>query len=464
MNHHIDRAALVGESCRRVFAERVAKGTSPGAGWAVFLGDTVVAAGGAGVVTPGGESITQHTAFRIASCTKSFTAVAALRLRDRGLLALDAPIDRYLDLGPSRGNEGRIPTVAELLAMAGGLPTDDPWADRQEALGHHEFAELLAGGLRFARAPGATFEYSNTGFAMVGAAIARVSGRPFRELVEQEVLQGGGFGGIGFDTSVAGVDAMALGHRRLDGDWLALPFSDPGAYSPIGGVFASATALAKWAGWLAGAGLAGPDGTVLSAASRREMQEPRTATAVTGSSYAYGLVTDDGPRGRIVSHSGGYPGFGAHMRWHAETGIGVIGLENARYSGAFAAVTAVLNGVLDALRIPEGLPDLWPETIVARDSIESLLRQWDPAIADALFADNVELDEPLERRIVEAAQLVAAVRLAATPVPLDQASPRSTSPANLTWTSPGSAGLLRFEIALTPQDPPRVQTFKVHQV
>lgn len=235
MKHDVDRAHVVGESCRRTFAERVSSGTSPGAGWAVFLGSTVIAAGGAGAVTPGGAPVTADTAFRIASCTKSFTATAALRLRDAGLLDLDAPIDRYVDLGQSSGHDGRIPTVAQLLSMAGGLPTDDPWADRQEALVRKDFAEMVAGGLRFARPPGTAFEYSNTGFALVGAAIERVTDRGFCELVESDLLQHGGFSGIGFDRSVTGVDNVALGHRRLDGEWLALPFSEPGAYSPIGG-------------------------------------------------------------------------------------------------------------------------------------------------------------------------------------------------------------------------------------
>lgn len=465
MNHHLDRAHLIGESCRRSFAGRVARYHSPGAAWAVFVGTTVVAAGGAGVLTPGGAAVTADTAFRIASCTKSFTAATALRLRDRGLLDLDAPIDRYVQLGPSDGNDGNIPTVAELLSMAGGLPTDDPWADRQEALGRKDFADLVAGGLRFARPPGVAFEYSNTGFALVGAAIEQVTGRPFTEIVTSDLLQDGRFDGIGFDTDLTGVDGVAVGHRTLDGAWQALPFSGPGAYSPIGGLFASATGLARWTGWLASAGLDAHDDEVLSAAGRRELWEPRTSTGSPGSQYAYGLVTEDGPRGRIVSHSGGYPGFGAHLRWHAETGIGIVGLENARYSGPSVPVTKLLDELLDALVIPEEVPTLWPETIEARDGVESLLRQWDPAIAAELFSDNVNLDEPMSRRIDELQRHAAAVELRSVPpVPLEQASPRSTSPANLTWTSPGTTGLLRCAISLTPQNPPRVQTLTVARV
>ena len=61
--------------------------------------------------------------------------------------------------------------------------------------------------------------------------------------------------------------------------------------------------------------------------------------------YGFGLFVEEHPvRGRITSHSGGYPGFGSHMRWHPGTGIGVIVLANSTY----AAASTLAAGLLDA--------------------------------------------------------------------------------------------------------------------
>jgi hypothetical protein len=179
--------------------------------------------------------------------------------------------------------------------------------------------------------------------------------------------------------------------------------------------------------------------------------------------YGYGLIIEESRRhGRVIGHSGGYPGFGTHMRWHADSGSGIVALENATYSEPVKAARPALEIILDETILPYALPRLWPETVAARESVESLLRQWDPEIVGKLFADNAELDEPLGRRRESIERLAAAAGVVpGTPLPLLECSPHSLSPAHLSWTVPGSSGSLRCEIRLTPQDPPLVQTLNV---
>src|SRR4051795_1723795 len=107
---------------RRIFAERHASGAAPRLAWGVLAGGELV----------GGEDV--DTAYRIASCTKSFTAAALLLLRDRGVLSLDAPITDFVPQAVLRlpSADSPVPSVRMLMSMSGGLPTDDPWADRQE--------------------------------------------------------------------------------------------------------------------------------------------------------------------------------------------------------------------------------------------------------------------------------------------------------------------------------------------
>ena len=97
------------------------------------------------------------TAFRIASMTKSFAAMAALHLRDAGKLRLDDPVADFLpELRGVRLPTADSPvlTVRHLLTMSTGLPEDNPWGDRQMAVDNAALAKLVAAGLSFSNAPG----------------------------------------------------------------------------------------------------------------------------------------------------------------------------------------------------------------------------------------------------------------------------------------------------------------------
>ena len=162
----------------------------------------------------------------------------------------------------------------------------------------------------------------------------------------------------------------------------------------------------------------------------------------------------------MISHSGGYPGYGAHMRWHPASGIGVVVLENARYSGATLPATQALRLLLDSAADPESAPTLWPETAAAREVVEGLLRSWDDGALAAIAADNVVLDESFALRRAHAERLRDRAGLAPeAPVPpLTGVAARSDSPAHLAWTVLGTRGAIRAEIRMTPVRDPKLQT------
>jgi len=157
-------------------------GGQPGLVYGVVAGGSLVHARGLGERRLGGPAPDAGTVFRIASMTKSFTAAAVLALRDDGALALDDPAEDYVPalrgLRPATADSPRI-SVRHLLTMTAGLPTDDPWGDRQQGMPHAEFAEFLAGGVRFAWAPGTRFDYANLGYAILGAVVAAASGTSY---------------------------------------------------------------------------------------------------------------------------------------------------------------------------------------------------------------------------------------------------------------------------------------------
>jgi serine-type D-Ala-D-Ala carboxypeptidase/endopeptidase len=459
VHYDTSRAALSAPAIDDLLAARVRDGRTPSVAYALVADGRIVHAGGfadqAVSPVPGPD-----TAFRIASCTKSFTAVAMLQQRDAGRLDLDAPVSEYLRLTTV---PAASPTVAQLASMAAGFPTDDPWGDRQESLPLDVFDGMAAAGFRLIDAPGARFEYSNLGYALLGRVIERVSGRRYLDLVREDVLAPLGLTGIAYDRNVAAPDGIATGFARFGGRWEPQPFAEPGAFSPIGGIFATPRSLAGWVLWLADAWRPDASDAVLSAASRREAQTARMPIDGAGS-YGYGLFLDEHPRhGLLVSHSGGYPGYGAHMRWHAGTGIGVVVLENGRYSGAAVPAATALELVLDQVGSPETVPEVWPETLAARETVERLLRRWDEEAAEALFAENIVLDETIERRRARIEDLSARAGLAsdAPVLPLERAAPSSRTRAQLAWTVPGATGALRVEIRLTPELHPTVQTLTV---
>src|SRR5215211_4270632 len=119
----------------RIFAASAASEKIPGMIWGVVIDGRLAHVGSSGVRerTSGGK-IANDTAFRIASMTKSFTALAILKLRDEGKLSLEDPVSRWIpefarmelptrDSAPIR--------LKELLTHGAGFPEDNPWGDQQ---------------------------------------------------------------------------------------------------------------------------------------------------------------------------------------------------------------------------------------------------------------------------------------------------------------------------------------------
>jgi CubicO group peptidase (beta-lactamase class C family) len=474
-----------------------ARGGQPGLAYGVVEDGRLLHAGGRGVcalptsgAAAAGRVPDADSVFRVASMTKSFTAAAVLLLRDEGALALDDEAVRYVpELAGVRPPTADAPpiTLRSLLTMTAGFPTDDPWGDRQQGLPDDAFGELIARGLSLAWTPGTTYEYSNLGYALLGRVVAAVADRPYAEFVTRRLLEPCGLKSTCFDAGDVPADRLAVGHARSELGWHELPFDPPGAFAPMGGAFSSVRDLARWIGEFTDAFPPRDDpegGHPLRRATRREQQQPHRAhppqvvwhavdapPAVRAAAYGFGLVVDAHPRyGALVGHSGGYPGFGSHMRWHPDSRLGVVVLANSTYAAAYLLAEQILDVVL-AGRTARGMPSLrgpapapggpWAATEAAAAAVERLLADWDDDFAARLFAVNVDLDEPLtarRRRIAAIRELLGAL----TPdpgVPVEHASP-----AQRVWWLRGPGGRLRVEIRLTPEQPPRVQTLTLMPV
>jgi CubicO group peptidase (beta-lactamase class C family) len=476
------------------------RGGQPALAYGIVVGGELVHAAGLGERYLGGPPPDAGTVFRIASMTKSFTASAILALRDEGALNLDDLAETYVpelrDWPAAAPDAARI-SIRHLLTMTAGFPTDDPWGDRQQGLALDAFAAFLARGVRFNWAPGTRFEYSNLGFAILGRVITAVTGAPYPDYVRDQLLGPLGMTSTGYESGEFADQDLARGYRRSPGGWLELPFEPCGAFAPMGGIFSCVADLSRWVTGFAAAfppGDAGAGGRhPVLRASRREMQLPQVATgwaaepsfpgdgaAAPAGAYGFGLFVSEHPvLGRMVSHSGGYPGFGSNMCWHPATGTGVIALGNSTYSPMAPLAARVLEAVLRqdpppscgyavALAPASGQgpagaqgpasaqgPAPWPETLTARDAVAGLLRSWDDAEAERLFSANVAQDAPFAER----QRRIAVIRERIGPFRDDaERPPEFDTPAHCRWWLAGERGTVQVQIQLTPERPPRVQS------
>ena len=135
--------------------------------------------------------VTTKSLFRIASMTKSFTAMAIIKLRDDGLLRLDDPVDRYVPEFKTTNlltMDAPILTIRHLLTQDSGMPEDDPWADRQLAISDHDFLAMLKKGVTLSNPPGTIWEYTNLCYTMLGRIITVVSQVPYQKYIKREIL------------------------------------------------------------------------------------------------------------------------------------------------------------------------------------------------------------------------------------------------------------------------------------
>jgi CubicO group peptidase (beta-lactamase class C family) len=471
-----------------IVSDYFGRGGQPAISYGIVRDGALAHAAGFGARALGGPPPDADTVFRIASMSKSFTASAVLLLRDEGRLALDDLAEKYVPelVGwpPVTGDSDRV-SIRHLLTMTAGFPTDDPWGDRQQGLPLAEFTALLTRGVTANWAPGTQFEYSNTGYAILGLVIAAASGMDYASFVRTRLLEPLGLRRTGFAAEEFGSAGLAVGYRRGMAGWEELAFDPHGAFAPMGGVFSCVADLARW---VSGFAAAFPPGDIapgpLRSASRREMQLPQAVTGWRATErlpggdpappayYGFGLFVDEDPGpGRVVSHSGGYPGFGSNMRWHPATGLGVIALGNATYAAMSLVTGLVMEAILPrsasshvALAPPraaretwvQGAP--WPGTLAAQDAVDRLLRDWDDAAADALFAANVALDSPYQERRLTIDLIRERIGEFA---PSDTRPAESDTPAHRRWWLTGERGTVQAQIQLSPQRPPRVMSLSL---
>jgi CubicO group peptidase (beta-lactamase class C family) len=284
------------------------------------------------------------TIYHWASITKTFTGVAIMQLRDRGLLSLDDPVIKYVpelrEVHNPFGEMSQV-TIRHLMSHSAGFraPTwpwggDRPWHPFEPTRWEQLAAMLPYTELLFK--PGTKYSYSNPGVIFLGRIIELLSGDPYEVYMTKNLFMPLGMTRTFFDRA----PYHLVGHRShsyelQEGQRRELPFDfDTGITASNGGLNAPVDDMAKWLTFLIGEPAAGStraqfDG-VLQRSSLDEMFTPRlTARDGEGGSgndvragLSFFIERHEGTE--LIGHSGDQNGFISHLYFHRPSKAGYI--------------------------------------------------------------------------------------------------------------------------------------------
>jgi CubicO group peptidase (beta-lactamase class C family) len=201
------------------------------------------------------ERISADTDFRLASCTKQFTAMAAMLLVADGKLGYEETLKQVFPEFPAYG---QAISVRNLLNHTSGLPDYEDLMDQAEKRGgtawsperqirDDEVLALLEQEARGKFAPGSRWEYSNSGYVVLGLIVAKRSGKPFGEFLRERIFAPLKMEGtLVFEKGKNQVPRRAYGHSKIDNRFVETDQSSTSATEGDGGVYSNLEDLSKW--------------------------------------------------------------------------------------------------------------------------------------------------------------------------------------------------------------------------
>jgi CubicO group peptidase (beta-lactamase class C family) len=188
-----------------------------------------------------------HTKFEIGSMTKQFTALLVLQFVNEGKIKLDGHLSDYLSY--YRKDTGNPVTIRQLLSHTSGIPNflsapgflDGP-ASRTTYSVKDFVQKYCSGDLEFE--PGAKFNYSNSGYFLLGAVLGQVSGISYEQLLRDRIFTPVGMNDSGYAHSETIIPDRAAGYERSSNGLqnarfydMSIPFAAGAMYSTVGDLF-----------------------------------------------------------------------------------------------------------------------------------------------------------------------------------------------------------------------------------
>jgi D-alanyl-D-alanine carboxypeptidase len=344
---------------------------------------------------------TEH-AFRIASHSKTFTAIAIMQLVERGQLRLDDRISNHLSwLSDQEGKIGRA-TIRQLLSHSAGVIRDGQdasfwsferdWPTIEELKEELQDADLVYPGSQ-------QFKYSNIGFALLGMAIEAVTGGLYSAYVRQHILAPLNLTTTGPELDAHAERSLATGYSPefVAVGRVPVPHVNTRALGPGAGFWSTPEDLCRF-------GMAHFLGnqTLLSDESKREMQRQEWVTGrppADCGGYGLGLMIWQMSNRRMVGHTGGLNGFSTQTRIDPQDRLVVTVLVNATEQGGKSAgalnagIVQILNRALSASTTATAISRADLDRIAGR--YWGMWGAWDLVrFGDSLVGIDPEMAEP----------------------------------------------------------------------
>jgi len=259
---------------------------------------------------------TNATNYRIASVSKSFTAMAVLMLRDRGKLKLEDKLVSFFPGLPAF--MGEI-TLLQMINHTSGLKSygDAPAGTTFKDIDVLHVVEKQDS-LKFA--PGSRFSYSNTAYVLLGLVVEKISGLMLDEFVRRNIFVPLKMSGSTFNNLEGKISNRAYGYNLRDGKLLLEDQSDASYLQGDGGIYSSTSDFYRWDQALY-------SDRILNSKTMEEIFSP-SSTEAPGLDYGYGWYIEQRYGTRRISHSGGTTGFSSYYVRYPEKKFSIIVFAN----------------------------------------------------------------------------------------------------------------------------------------
>jgi CubicO group peptidase (beta-lactamase class C family) len=291
-----------------------------------------------------------QTIYRVGSISKVFTSVMLMQLRDKGEVALDDPIQKYL---PSlkiknRFPDSPLPTFRQIASHTAGFPREAPLQDSYLHKGYPSMEDIITtlGQSEMSFPPLTQVKYSNLSVSLMGFALSKIAGQPYTDYVVQHILQPLGMNRSGFETTPALTSQTAVGYKldkakQLQREPIEIAY---GGYAPAGGLNSSIDDIVHFMSLQFRDDSEGGR-QVLRGSSVREMRTLQWINPDWTSGWGIGFEIRRIDGHISVGHAGDLPGFDTAICMVPDLKLGVAVFINTR-SDAEEIVDRVLQTVV----------------------------------------------------------------------------------------------------------------------